>query len=328
MRSYLPFLSTVLLVFLAFGSKSFASQVVWDGSASTSWENGMNWNTNSKPTASDSVFIPSGFVVSLSALTTSKALHVRIQPGSTLNIPLTSTLLVENSPGHGVENAGTVTCFGTITIRNSGAIGLWALPMSNTQIEALSSLVVEDANTEGVTNGGNFVNQGTVTIDGSGTVGLVNSKIFSNQGILNIWQSADVGLLNKDSLYNGLLNTIDILNPITISIGMHNQYGIVENLGAITVESLGTGLGVLNEGSFRTNLLTILNTSLALQNSSLAGSFWNNGLTTISICVDGILNRTLFTVNPLSTVTIAICSNIPLECGMYATFNNLGILTM
>ena len=51
------YLLVILIMAIGMGQ---AATITWDGSSSTSWASAANWSSNSVPTASDDVIIPSG----------------------------------------------------------------------------------------------------------------------------------------------------------------------------------------------------------------------------------------------------------------------------
>jgi hypothetical protein len=95
---------------------------VWDGSTSTDWSDGTNWSTNTVPTATSVVAIPSG-VTNMPVLTANaSALALRVNSGATLGLA-GFTLMV----GGNVDASGTISG-GSVAMSGSGSLVKGTLP--------------------------------------------------------------------------------------------------------------------------------------------------------------------------------------------------------
>jgi hypothetical protein len=95
---------------------------VWDGSTSTAWSDGTNWSTNTVPTASSVVAIPSG-VTNMPVLTANAGVQaLRVNAGATLGLA-GFTLVV----GGNVDASGTISG-GSVVMSGSGSLVKGTLP--------------------------------------------------------------------------------------------------------------------------------------------------------------------------------------------------------
>lgn len=106
----LVFSSTGNLDYMALDAFRWAEALVptWDGSTSTDWNVGSNWNTNAVPTATDNVIIPSAPSnqphVTLAPGTPAVCADLTIESGATLTIDAGKALTVSGA----TANAGTI----------------------------------------------------------------------------------------------------------------------------------------------------------------------------------------------------------------------------
>lgn len=100
-------------------SWSFSSnEVVWDGSASSDWDDDANWDTNSKPTSANRVSIPSGTPNSpVLTSTVDSTFHLTIESGATLTFG-------DGSNGGELLVTGDLNILGTLVFANA-ADTLW-----------------------------------------------------------------------------------------------------------------------------------------------------------------------------------------------------------
>ncbi|MCB0522039.1 MAG: hypothetical protein KDD27_24060, partial [Saprospiraceae bacterium] len=116
------YLLVILIMAIGMGQ---AATITWDGSSSTSWTSAANWSSNSVPTASDDVIIPSG-VPNFPFISTSVTVKsVDIQEDAKLDISSNGTLNVSGATSVGIYVRGELKSNGKIFINNTGGSAMY-----------------------------------------------------------------------------------------------------------------------------------------------------------------------------------------------------------
>ena len=101
------------------------ADIRWDGSESTDWNTAGNWVGDAVPTANDQAIIPDATTTSNDPVISSgtvSVLRITVEAGGVLSISSGATLAIDVQDGgvNGINNHGTITNEGTITIDNIG----------------------------------------------------------------------------------------------------------------------------------------------------------------------------------------------------------------
>ena len=172
----------------------------WDGSADTNWHNGANWDTDTVPTASDTVVILAGAVPNEPTISTADAAAatLTVQSGRTLTITANRTL-----------TSGTTNV-------NSGA----ALNVPAGQTGTLTGTLVLD---------------GTVTGGDAASVFRFNGATLTNNSTISV-ATLRFGGSSQTLQGTGAVtsSTTNVLAGATVTLGSNHA------LGALTVDNGGT----------------------------------------------------------------------------------------
>jgi CSLREA domain-containing protein len=207
----------------------------WNGSVSTDWFNGANWDTGTVPTATDTVIIPSAGVTNEPTINGADATVavVTVQTGRTLTI--TGNRLL------------TAT---TLTVDAGAAINIPANQTGNVNaaVTLSGTLTGSNANSLFVTDGATFTNNGTVSVANfrfRGTTQTLNGTgSFTATNTVDIINGASVTLasnhtLNNLSVSNGSFDQGASFNLSVVSISI-SSLGTLSNFGTGDLTLAGT----------------------------------------------------------------------------------------
>lgn len=261
------------------------------------------------------------------------------------------TLNIQNSGGNGIANplGGVITNSGTLNIQNNASFSkgivnfgiienkisgtLMVGNSGGTGIFSLSAGTITNYGTMNIQESGSGItgifNQGTIDNKASGTLTLANTGLGSNNGIfssgsitnsgtLNVLNSGqNSGIQNQGTIDNQASGTLTVANTGTSGgEGISNgSFGLIKNMGMLTVQNSGSSRGISNSGGTITNsgTMNIRNSDyigidnygifestssgmLYIQNSDGTGIY--NGLSS----TDGILNHGVITNSGTMTV--------------------------
>jgi hypothetical protein len=322
----------LLLLTLLLGSLPALAQTTWTGATSTDWATASNWSTQTVPTASDDVVIPSG-PTNQPTLSSAGAVAktVEVQSGTTLTIASTGTLTINGKKNITGDPDLTTGFLSNGTVNNSGQLALGT---------------TASVGTYGIYNLSTFNNKpgGTIAIDRSGAYGLNHqSGTFTNEGMLTIGAKAKVGNTGI-----GNVSTFNNKPGGRIAIDNSSLYGLA-NLSGGTLSGTFTNEGTLTLGATASvgshgiyNESTFHNKPggrIATDNSSsrglwhTGGTFTNEGTLTIgakaSVGDYGIYNASTFNNKPGGKITIDNSNQFGLYLYNYSgAFTNEGTLTI
>ena len=168
----------------------------WDGSESTSWDNGDNWSAGHKPASGENVKIP-----------------------NLANDPVLDTSVAVGAIGYLYIDSGAVLTVGTLTLNaadivNSGTINVGSGVGGGGTIDAAGSIVAGNLTCDGATNiyvGGDWDSWG-------GTLTSSNSIVTFDGTDKYKYIKADADTLN-DVIFNGSGSTWETMDSNLVIIG-------------------------------------------------------------------------------------------------------------
>ncbi len=331
------FLVILILVFPGLGK---AATITWDGSSSTDWTTAANWSSNSVPTASDIVIIPSGVpndpIITTSVTITSMA----ISQGAMLTIQPSGTLTVNGASSNGVNVYGQLTNNGKLYIDNTGLDGMRIISTNGSAKAYLygdtyigssgniggDGIYVEDELVVDTDPVNQYDLTPTLTIDRTTGSGIACSGCTahireSGTGISTPTTTVKMGTTGSIG-FNGIRSNGDfnfIAGSVTIEDSGANQDGVVNlsggdfsmgnnaelKIGSVSAQI--TGNGIENQDQFSSaGSININNTvESGIENQS-NGTFTNTGdieIGTIANIDQGIANSGQFTSSGLIQVS-------------------------
>jgi hypothetical protein len=238
----------LLLSLIFFTLSANAVTRTWDGGGNgVTWEDPLNWDTNTLPcTTCDVVIYYAGVTLNSSVTVNSLLIGQKVYPYNTggLSISSGATLTASNSGGIGVEVyfnsilslAGTLNVSGSLT-------GLLNEGDANFLTSLGSSVTISNTTGYGFVNNGNSALQGDMNITNCGA-GITNSKTLSISGDVIIDNVTGSGLVNLIDSFGGL-SELTINSGGKLSINESDDYGIytrtkIYNNGEISIENAGT----------------------------------------------------------------------------------------
>lgn len=308
----------VLIILALLLTTTTLHAIVFDGGGDgTSWEDPLNWDTNSAPTAATPVDIPAGFNVVVSS---PGQLCDDMDIFGTLTISAGADLLADDDVH--IRSDGILTIDGTFTIIGSLSDALDLVGPNSTLINngllditqpgSLTDNIIEtgtdcviintgimqldnDGDTnydEGITllTGTSFDNSGTLEIDmgSSGDIALFldgTGSSFTNSGIVNIINGGDENIETDDgtTFTNTATGVITLENADFQNLEVD---GDMVNDGDITIictASSSSGVQLITGGSFINNgNMTISGTLNTGSFIEIDDSFTNNGVINIT----------------------------------------------
>ena len=281
----------VFLLLLFFTCPIFATTITWTGTTGN-WDDAANWSTNTVPTASDDVIIPSG--------------TVRIPIGYAAfaeSVDVTGYLIIRNNASltlDGGQDAMVIHTGGVVD--NRGAIGI-----SNTTGHGISvsggslinNAIISAELNIGAT--GVFIDQygsfdnaatGEITIDNASSNGiqLISGSSLTNSGILRLRAGIyGYGLdLDVTSFDNNACASLLTDAKLDLHSGTLNNYGWIRSrfVGSHNTTIVNSGVIEDNPGAFAgTNNGVIINriTGNYCEGSTIADAFALGNLTNYTI---------------------------------------------
>ena len=309
----------LLPMILASAGSLFAQSTLWNGFASSDWNNPSNWNAGVPNATKDANIVNSGGnnpVISAGGAT---AKSVFVTEGTSLTITASGTLAINGGATRGlrIEPGGTVNNSGVLNIGNLFAIG----------------------------GGSGILNQGVFNNNASGQIsinravtGLDNRSTFNNSGTISIGQIAGVtgnGLYNQAAFNNFTGGQIHIDNPSLNAI--LNQTGTFTNQANITIGNaaiIGSTGGIENFGGTFNNTAGEIKIDRAFTFGlkNLNGTFTNQATITIgsalSTGVTGLENNSGTFHNTGGSITINRNNTTGLKNLNSGTINNTGSIVI
>ncbi|PHI19576.1 hypothetical protein CEQ90_11925 [Lewinellaceae bacterium SD302] len=210
-----------------------ATDKYWGGSSYGDWDEASNWSPAGIPTAADEVFIICDCSVSISGGYNAVAASVLIYDDASVNVYSNSSLEVRPALYHGIQIAGLLNNWGTVSVRNPNT-------------SANQGVIVED--------GGRINNWGSLNVSYTGTGILVMGRLVS-WGDITINEAAGAGQLNGIYLNTG--GDVTLFSNSDVSVNYTSNIAITAisntdflNYGEITIETGCTGRGFANGGDF------------------------------------------------------------------------------
>ena len=277
----------LLPMILASAGSLFAQSTLWNGFASSDWNNPSNWNAGVPNATKDANIVNSGGnnpVISAGGAT---AKSVFVTEGTSLTITASGTLAINGGTAEGlrIDPGGTVT--------NSGVLNIGNLFVGNGTYN------------QGIYNQGVFNNNasGQITVDRA-TTGLVNRSTFNNYGTIRIGQIAGVS-------GNGLHNLATFNNFTDGQIH-------IDNLSLIAIQNSGGTF--TNEANITIGNAAIIGSTGGIENFS--GGTFNN--TAGEIKIDRAFSYGLKNQNATFTNQATITIGSTLSTGVTGLENNIG----
>ena len=326
------FLTVALFGFVA---QVNAALITWTGGgAANDWNDPLNWDSGTVPTATDDVVIDGG-MVTLSTVFTAASLEV--VGGGDLVIAASGVLNLGGDDGVDTNGAldlsspsGTIINDGTINITNAAEDGIdsrGAAFINNGTINITGfgndGLSIEDSSAGGST----FTNNGIINVvfagGGDDGVQLDDGSMLVNSGTINVSSSdctGDVGILLDDGSFltnmaTGVINVFDTVDEAIFikeahfdsdDDPMNRLESVLNNFGSITTSNTGQCSGSGNHGveiggTFNNNAgatykdINSRGDGIRIED---AGTFTNAGTLVIQMdgtTSDGIENQNVFT---------------------------------
>jgi hypothetical protein len=272
---------------------------IWKGCTSTDWATATNWSTQTVPTATDNVIIPSG-PTNQPTLSSAGAVAktVEVQSGAKLTIASTGSLTVNGFKSYsgitsGFINRGTVENSGRLALGTTASVGTNGLQNEGAfDNKSGGQIAIDRSSNIGLRHGGGtFTNGGSITIGASqsvGNIGIASAATFNNQpgGQIAIDRSNLAGLANSCS---GITCTFTNEGIITLganagigSFGLINQ-ATFQNSGCTALLNIVSDAVISNAGTLTNSGQIVENASGTSSISSNTGIVVNNNGGTFSV---------------------------------------------
>ena len=305
------------------------AQTIWNGNVSTAWTNPSNWS-DGVPDAADAVTIPDVTRNPTISLAGAIANSISVESGGVLSITAAGTLTVNGGINQAIQNFGTVTCSGVITVDATTSYGIRNDAIFN---NTGGQITINHSSALGLFNSsGTFTNTGTITIGnmaGIGIDGISNNATFNNNtgGQINIDRTGSRGIWNNSGGTFTNLATITIGATADIGLyGINNSATFNNNASGQIYIDRASSAAILNDGgTFNSRAgITIGATANAGNGIRNVAAFnHTSGTIRIDYAFSGIFNNTGGIFTNQSIIIIGATSS-PGQEGIHntATFTN------